>query len=142
MARIREVKEVPLADLQIGLGQVRLRDTSKELDELVDSIRQVGLLEPIVVCEADTPGKFEIITGQRRFMAHQELQMETIMAVILDEKVDESTAKVLSVTENLVAVTSTQGTSSTLALICTTNTEPLRQSLTKQVCRTRKFRSS
>ena len=102
MAQIKEVREIPLADLQIGLGQVRLRDVSKELDELADSIRQVGLLEPIVVCESEVPGKFEIITGQRRYMAHQELQRETIMAAVLDERVDETTAKVLSVTENLV----------------------------------------
>ena len=102
MVRIKEVKEIPMADLQIGLGQVRLRDVSKEIDELADSIRQVGLLEPIVVCEAETPGKFEIITGQRRYMAHQELQRVTIMAAVLDERVDETTAKVLSVTENLV----------------------------------------
>ena len=75
---------------------------SKEVDELADSIRQVGLLEPIVVCESETPGKFEIITGQRRFMAHQELQLDKIMAAVLDERVDETMAKVLSVTENLV----------------------------------------
>ena len=102
MARIREVREIPLEDLEIGLGQVRLRDVSKEVDELADSIRQVGLLDPIVVCESETPGKFEIITGQRRFMAHQELQLDKIMAAVLDERVDETMAKVLSVTENLV----------------------------------------
>lgn len=102
MARIKEVKEIPLEDLQIGRGQVRLRQVSKEIDELADSIRKVGLLEPIVVCETETPGKFEIITGQRRFMAHQDLKADKIMAAILDEMVDEPMAKVLSVTENLV----------------------------------------
>jgi ParB family chromosome partitioning protein len=70
--------------------------------ELADSIRKIGLLEPIVVCPADKPGKYEIITGQRRFMAHQELKMQTILAAILDEKVDETTAKVLSISENLI----------------------------------------
>ena len=102
MVRIKEIIEIPLADLQIGRGQVRLREVSKEVHELADSIRQVGLLEPIVVCEAQTPGKFEIITGQRRFMAHQELGENTILAAVLDERVDETMAKVLSVTENLV----------------------------------------
>ena len=102
MAHIKEVKEIQLSDLQIGLGQVRLREVSKEIDELADSIRKVGLLEPIVVCEAESPGKYEIITGQRRFMAHQELQRETILSAVLNERVDETTAKVLSVTENLV----------------------------------------
>jgi ParB family chromosome partitioning protein len=86
----------------IGEAQVRLRDVGKEIDELAESISKIGLLEPIVVYEAETPGKFEIVTGQRRFLAHQELKKPTIMAAILDGKVDEAEAKVISVTENLV----------------------------------------
>ena len=96
------IQELPLTDLVIGRGQVRTRDVGKEVDELKDSIAQVGLLEPIVVCEAEEEGKYEIITGQRRFLAHQLLGKEAIMAAILSERVDEATAKVLSVTENLV----------------------------------------
>jgi ParB-like chromosome segregation protein Spo0J len=57
MAHIKEVREIPLSDLEIGKGQVRLRDVGKEIDELADSIRKVGLLEPIVVCEGGMPGK-------------------------------------------------------------------------------------
>jgi ParB family chromosome partitioning protein len=102
MAKIKEVKEIPMKDLVIGKGQVRLRDVKKDITELADSIRKVGLLEPIVVCPAEKAGKYEIITGQRRFLAHQELKKTTIYAAILDEKVDETTAKVLSLTENLV----------------------------------------
>lgn len=102
MARIREVREISLGDLEVGKGQVRLRDTGKDIDELVESIRKVGLLEPIVVCPAEKDGKFEVLTGQRRLLAHQRLNAPTIMAAVLDEKVDETTAKVISVTENLV----------------------------------------
>jgi ParB family chromosome partitioning protein len=102
MATIKEVKPIPLKDLVIGKAQVRLRDVKKEVTELADSIRKIGLLEPIVVCPAEKEGKYEIITGQRRFLAHQELKKETILAAILDEKVDETTAKVLSISENLI----------------------------------------
>ena len=102
MARVTKVIELQLEDLEIGLGQVRLRDAGKEIDELADSISKVGLLEPIVVAPGSVEGKFEIITGQRRFLAHQELKKASILAAILDEKVDTTTAKVLSVTENLV----------------------------------------
>jgi ParB family transcriptional regulator, chromosome partitioning protein len=102
MANIKEVKQIPLKDLVIGKGQVRLRDVKKDVTELADSIRKIGLLEPIVVCPAEKAGKFEIITGQRRFLAHQELKKETILAAILDEKVDETTAKIISISENLV----------------------------------------
>jgi ParB family transcriptional regulator, chromosome partitioning protein len=99
---IKEVREIPLADLVIGKGQVRLRDVGKEVDELADSIRVMGLIEPIVVCPTDKPGKYEIITGQRRFLAHQQLKRDKIRAVVLDHRVDEMTAKAVSVTENLV----------------------------------------
>lgn len=104
MPRIKEVKEIPLNDLYIEKAQVRTREVGKEIDELADSIRKVGLLEPIVVCESDDnkKGQYEIITGQRRFLAHQEIGAKTILAAILDEKVDEVTAKYLSLTENLV----------------------------------------
>ncbi|MEK7994343.1 MAG: ParB/RepB/Spo0J family partition protein [Planctomycetota bacterium] len=102
MARIKEVREIPLADIEIGKAQVRLRDVAKDIDQLADSIQKVGLLEPIVVAETEKPGRFELITGQRRFLAYQELKKATILAAVLDERVDETTAKVLSVTENLV----------------------------------------
>ena len=102
MAHIVEVKEIPLDDLVIGKGQSRLSQVGKDISELAESIRKVGLLEPIVVCPAEKPGKFEIITGQRRFLAHRELKKNTILAAVLSEKVDEMTAKVLSLTENLI----------------------------------------
>jgi ParB family chromosome partitioning protein len=102
MAKIKDVMEIPLKDLVVGKGQVRTRKPKKDVTELADSIRKVGLLEPIVVCPAEKKGKYEIITGQRRVFAHQELQRDTILAAILDEKVDETTAKILSVTENLI----------------------------------------
>ena len=102
MARIQEVKEISLDDLVIGKGQVRTRDPAKGIDELADSIRKVGLLEPIVVCPAEDGGKYEIILGQRRFLACRELNLPTILAGILDGRVEEMEAKVLSLTENLI----------------------------------------
>lgn len=102
MVKIVEYRDVELSALTIGKGQVRLRNVAKDLPELVESIRKHGLLEPIVVCPSEEEGKYEIITGQRRFLAHQELEYAKIPAAILSEKVDETTAKVLSVTENLI----------------------------------------
>lgn len=102
MVRIKEVRELPLDDLELGKGQARISDVGKDIAELADSIRKIGLLEPIVVAPGSTEGKFEILTGQRRFLAHRELQRGTILAVVLDERVDETTAKVISITENLV----------------------------------------
>jgi ParB family transcriptional regulator, chromosome partitioning protein len=102
MAKITDVREIPLKDLAIGKGPVRTRNMKKDVTELADSIRKIGLLEPIVVCPAEKPGKYEIITGQRRFLAHQDLKKQTILAAILDEIVDVTTAKVLSISAKLV----------------------------------------
>ena len=102
MISFLDIREIPLSDLTIGKGQVRVRDTGKEIDELAASIERVGLLEPIVVCTTGIDGQFEIVTGQRRFLAHQLLGRRTILAAIIGERVTEVTAKIVSVTENLV----------------------------------------
>ena len=101
MARFKDVRELPITDLHLSTGQVRTSQVDKELDELADSIRKVGLLEPIVVYETED-GQFEVITGQRRFLAHQRIGATHILSAILDTKIPEHEAKVLSVTENLV----------------------------------------
>jgi ParB/RepB/Spo0J family partition protein len=91
------------------MSQARLRNVSKEIDELADSINRVGLIEPIVVIESvDTPGKYQILTGQRRYQAHRlladtgRLEKRSIRAMVLDRAVDEVEAKVISLTENAV----------------------------------------
>ena len=102
MATIQETRDIALTDLVLGKWQVRLTNPGKEIDELADSIRVQGLLEPIVVCETAIPGQYEIITGQRRFMAHQELGKDTIRATILEGPVTIEEAKAMSLTENMV----------------------------------------
>ena len=49
-------------------------------------------------------GKFEILTGQRRFLAHRVLKKETILAVVRTDPIDEDLAKGISVTENVMRV--------------------------------------
>ena len=76
MAKVKEFLSIPLDGLEIGQGQARTRDVSVGIAELADSIKRVGLLEPIVVCEGSISGKFQILTGQRRFLAHKELVVQ------------------------------------------------------------------
>ena len=102
MAKIVEYKDIPLDDLTIGMGQARVQDVGKEIEDLAESIRMQGLLQPIVVCPAREAGKWEILTGQRRFLAHKMLRRESITAAILDERVEEQEAKAISITENLI----------------------------------------
>ena len=102
MAKIVEYKEIALGDLVIGKGQVRTREPGKDVEQLAESIKKQGLLQPIVVCEATQVGKWEILTGQRRFLAHKMLKRDVITAAVLDERVEEAEAKAISITENLI----------------------------------------
>jgi ParB family chromosome partitioning protein len=95
-----DVRELPLESLTIGPGQVRVRGVDTDLDELVESIRIHGLLEPIVVTPAGT-NAYEVVSGQRRYLAYQKLGKRAILAVVLSS-IDELTARVLSLTENLI----------------------------------------
>ena len=102
MAKIVEYKDIPLDDLVIGKGQVRTTKPGRGLEDLVQSIKVQGLLQPILVCEARKAEKWEILTGQRRFLAHKMLKRKTIAAAVLDSRVNLQEAKAISITENLI----------------------------------------
>lgn len=102
MATIQSVRDIPVKALVIGEGQVRIRHVDREIEELAESIKLHGLLEPIVVCQTKQSGQYEVLMGQRRLLAHRVLGRTRIMAAIINEPVDVQTAKVLSLTENLV----------------------------------------
>jgi ParB family chromosome partitioning protein len=66
-------------------AQPRTDFTKEKLDELVASIREVGVLQPIVVrplAGASGAEKYELIMGERRLRATKQLGLETIPAVI------------------------------------------------------------
>jgi ParB family chromosome partitioning protein len=98
---MNNVEDIPLDCLVLGVAQVRLRGVEADLDELTESIRIHGLLEPIVVTAHPEPGRYEVVSGQRRYLAHKKLGRATIPAIVMPS-VDEMTAKVLSLTENVI----------------------------------------
>ena len=102
MAKILEYRDIPLDEMVIGVGQVRTQSPGKDIDDLVRSIETQGLLQPIVVCPARDKGKWEILVGQRRFLAHKLLRRESIAAAVLNERVRGGEAKAISITENLI----------------------------------------
>ena len=102
MAKIVDYTDIELDDLVVGQGQARVSKPGKDIEELAQSIAVQGLLQPILVCEARKPGKWEILVGQRRFLAHKMLGKQTIAAAVLDSRVEEGEAKAISITENLI----------------------------------------
>jgi ParB family transcriptional regulator, chromosome partitioning protein len=97
-----DVRDIPVDQLTVSRHQVRTRQVRKDLEQLVENIRVHGQLEPILVCPNGEPDRYEIIAGQRRWLAMKELGYRRIRAAVLAERVDEETARALSISENLV----------------------------------------
>ena len=100
---IERFEELPIEDIVIGRFQVRKSNTSDGLEDLAESIREFGLLHPIVVCRyQNNPAKWEVVAGQRRLLAHKQvLQRETIRAGIIDRVLDEDEGLAISGNENV-----------------------------------------
>ena len=90
---------LPLDVLQAGRYQPRGRMDEGALAELADSIRQHGVMQPILVRALSDPGRFEIIAGERRFRAAQ-LAGLTEVPVLVREVSDEAAA-VMALIENM-----------------------------------------
>ena len=89
MARIIETKDVDMKTLRLGNAQARVSNVGLDIDELARSIKKQGQLQPIVVCPGEQDGTWEILMGQRRFLACQELGQKTIRASMIDERIEE-----------------------------------------------------
>ncbi|MCA5894139.1 ParB/RepB/Spo0J family partition protein [Isoptericola sp. NEAU-Y5] len=75
--------EIAVGAIRPNTWQPRAVFDDGELDELVDSISQIGVLQPIVVRpDPETEGQFELIMGERRWRASQAAGMETIPAIV------------------------------------------------------------
>ena len=69
------------------------------LDDLANSIREQGLLNPIIVRRKEE-SRYELIAGQRRFLACQKLGWKSITAIIRDVT-DDTDATIISLVENV-----------------------------------------
>jgi ParB family transcriptional regulator, chromosome partitioning protein len=75
--------EIPLESIEPNPRQPREVFDPDALAELVTSIREVGVLQPVVVRELD-PGRYQLIMGERRWRACREAGLETVPAIIRD----------------------------------------------------------
>jgi ParB family chromosome partitioning protein len=75
--------ELPLDAIRPNPSQPRVVFDEEALAELVTSIREVGLLQPVVVRPVG-PGAYELVMGERRWRASQEAGTGTIPAIVRD----------------------------------------------------------
>lgn len=83
-------ENLPLDRVRPAEGQPRKTFYQDSLEELAASIRERGVLEPIVVRPAGKPGCYEIVMGERRWRACQLAGLDTIPAIVRDLSDDEA----------------------------------------------------
>lgn len=92
------LERLPLGQLTRGKYQPRRDIQPEALEELADSIRAQGVMQPIVVRPVGE-ARYEIIAGERRWRAAQLAELDVIPAVIRD--VSDDTALALALIENI-----------------------------------------
>ena len=94
----REFTHLALDRIKPAKNQPRQEVSKKELAELAQSIKEKGLIQPIVVREAEGGG-YEVVAGERRYQAAKSLGLKDIPTII--KELDDKDAFVLAIVENL-----------------------------------------
>ena len=94
----REFQYLPLDLVQRGKYQPRRDMDPAALEELAQSIKAQGVMQPIVV-RPIANGRFEIIAGERRWRASQQAGLETIPAMV--REVPDQAAIAMALIENI-----------------------------------------
>jgi len=92
------VDELPISSIEPNRYQPRDYFDEEALGSLADSIRQVGVLQPILV-RPSGDGTYELIAGERRWRAARRVGLQTIPALV--RETDDSTALEHALVENL-----------------------------------------
>jgi ParB family chromosome partitioning protein len=94
------LKRVPIEKLRPNPRNPRRQFHPEELQELADSIKSRGVLQPIVVREdIQTPGQFEIVAGERRWRASQSAGLSEVPVVVIEA--DDRLALEIAIVENV-----------------------------------------
>ena len=94
---MEEMAEIRLADIVPNPTQPRTEFDEEALEELADSIRQLGLIQPITVKRDGE--KYIIISGERRWRASEKAGLESVPAYI--REVDDTTLHAMALVENI-----------------------------------------
>ncbi|MBU3618915.1 ParB/RepB/Spo0J family partition protein [Polynucleobacter sp. JS-Fieb-80-E5] len=93
-----EINRLPLTALQAGKYQPRQKMEAGALQELAESIREQGVMQPLLV-RLVAPGKYEIIAGERRFRAATIAGLKEVPVLVSDA--DDQAAAAMALVENM-----------------------------------------
>ena len=81
----REYQQIPVEWIDVGPWQPRRKFDREQLNELANSIRQKGIVQPILLRPtSNQQGRFQLVAGERRWRAAQIAQLHDIPSVVRD----------------------------------------------------------
>jgi ParB family transcriptional regulator, chromosome partitioning protein len=101
---LEKIYEIPLKEIEVSDDNVRLCDATKDLDELAASIKRHGLLQPVVLMGVFGKPPYQLISGQRRFLAHQQILKYPDIRAVFVGTLSKTEAVVRSLVENMQRV--------------------------------------
>lgn len=104
LGHLGEIYDIDLKQIHVSDDNVRHHDPTKDLEELAASIKRHGLLQPVVLKGEYGKPPYELIGGQRRFLAHQKILKWPKIRAVFAGKLTQSQAVVRSLVENLQRV--------------------------------------
>lgn len=93
-----ELRDIPIDLIQRGRYQPRRDMDPAALQELADSIRQQGVMQPVVV-RPIAEGRYELIAGERRWRASQMAELDSLPAIV--RNVPDEAAIAMALIENI-----------------------------------------
>lgn len=94
------IVELPLDKIIPNKNQPRNRFNEESLAGLAESIKEFGIIQPIVVRRLDGEEKYEIVTGERRCRAIKKIGINTIPSIVVKD-VDDISSLEMALIENL-----------------------------------------
>lgn len=93
------VKRLPVDFIIANRANPRRTFNTEQLEELTNSIREKGIMQPLLVRPSDDPNIFEIIAGERRWRAAQKAGLHDVPVIVRD--VNDKEALELAIIENV-----------------------------------------
>jgi ParB family transcriptional regulator, chromosome partitioning protein len=93
------VTQVPLSAISRNPRQPRVRFDPTELEDLANSIREHGVIQPLVVTQSAYPGQYTLIAGERRLEAARLAGLPTVPAIV--REVSDEQMLELALVENI-----------------------------------------
>ena len=93
------VRHVPVGRIEANPDQPRITFEQAALDELTASVKEHGILQPVLLRPFGPSGRYQLIAGERRWRAAKAAGLDSIPAMI--EEIDDDTALEIAIIENL-----------------------------------------